>query len=72
MKLLVAGCVFSSMFGSAWFINEKIKREYVEPIAFEDSSIKLTNSETPVDFLNEEANVFEKFKPREYVRVVVR
>jgi tRNA(His) 5'-end guanylyltransferase len=72
MKILAAGCVFSSIFSSAWYINEKIKREYVETISFDNSSIQLTNSETPIEFLNEEANVFEKFRPREYVRVVSR
>jgi hypothetical protein len=72
MKILAAGCVFSSIFSSAWYINEKIKREYVETIIFDNSSIQLTNSETPIEFLNEEANVFEKFRAREYVRVVSR
>lgn len=72
MKILAAVCVFSSIFSSAWYINEKIKREYVETITFDNSSIQLTNSETPIEVLNEEANVFEKFRPREYVRVVSR
>lgn len=72
MKFLVAGCVFSSMFSSAWYVNEKIKREYAEPITVDETTIQLTNVETPVNFLTEEANVIEKFKPREYVRVVAR
>ncbi|MGM0875528.1 MAG: hypothetical protein ACQEWV_12135 [Bacillota bacterium] len=72
MKILAAGCVFSSIFSGAWYINEKVKREYVEIISFENSSIQLTNAETPIDFLTDEANVFEKFRPREYVRVVTR
>lgn len=72
MKILAAGCVFLSIFSGAWYINEKIKREYVETITFENSLIQLTNSETPIEFITEESNVFEKFRPREYVRVVSR
>ncbi|PGT89284.1 MULTISPECIES: hypothetical protein [Bacillaceae] len=71
-KIFVAGCLFSSLFSSAWYINERVKREYVETISFEDSVIQLTNTETPIESLTEEANVFEKFRPREYVRVVLR
>jgi hypothetical protein len=72
MNIFVAGCIFSSMFGSAWYMNEKIKRDYVDSTSFEESILHLTNTETPIGFLTEEANVFEKFKPREYVRVVAR
>ncbi|MBO1510807.1 hypothetical protein [Metabacillus bambusae] len=72
MKILVAGCMFSSMFGSAWYMNEKVKRDYVDSTNFEESILQLTDTETPIGFLTKEANVFEKFKPREYVRVVAR
>jgi hypothetical protein len=72
MNILVAGCIFSSMFGSAWYMNEKIKRDYVDSSTFEESIFQLTNTETPIGFLTKEANLFEKFKPREYVRVVAR
>lgn len=68
MRIFIAGCVFSSLFTSAWFVNEKLKREYVEQIVFEESIIELTNTETSI----EEINVFEKFRPREYVRVVLK
>ena len=68
MRIFIAGCVFSSLFTSAWFVNEKLKREYVEQIVFEESIIELTNTETSIV----EINVFEKFRPREYVRVVLK
>lgn len=68
MKIFIACCVFSSLFTSAWVVNEKVRREYVEQIVFEESIIELTNTETPI----EEINVFEKFRPREYVRVVLK
>ncbi|MGM7722588.1 hypothetical protein [Metabacillus sp. Hm71] len=72
MKLLVAGCLFSCMFGSGWFLNEKIKREYVDSIIEGESTIQLINTEAEVEFLLQEEKVFEKFKPREYVRIVNR
>ncbi|WP_226669486.1 hypothetical protein [Metabacillus litoralis] len=68
MKIFITGCIFSSLFTGAWFVNEKLRREYVEQIVFEESIIELTNTETPI----EEINVFEKFGPREYVRVVLK
>lgn len=71
-KIFVAGCLFSSLFSGAWYVNEKVKREYVETVSFDDSAIRLTNTETPIEKLTEEENVFEKFRPREYVRVVIR
>ncbi|KKI89967.1 hypothetical protein WQ54_22775 [Bacillus sp. SA1-12] len=72
VKLLIAGCLFSCMFGIAWNINEKMKREYVDTTIEEDLWIQLTNTETSVDFFIQQENVFEKFKPREYVRVVTQ
>jgi hypothetical protein len=72
MKVLVATCLFLSMFSSAWLINEKIKREYFTSRLSENSMIQLFTGLTPIDLLTEDTNVFEKFKPREYVRVVAR
>lgn len=71
-KIITAGCIFSALFSSAWYTNEKVKREYVESITFDDRLIQLTNAETPVNFLTDDRYVLEKFKPREYVRVVSR
>lgn len=68
MKVFIACCVFLSLFTSAWLVNEKLRREYVEQIVFEESIIELTDTETPID----EITVFEKFRPREYVRVVLK
>lgn len=71
-KAIITGCLFSSLFASAWYLNEKIKRDYVEPNVYQEEKIQLTNFEESVEKMTEEMNVFEKFKPREYVRVVTR
>ncbi|APH03870.1 hypothetical protein [Bacillus weihaiensis] len=70
IKFFVAGCIFSSLFGGAWLVNEKLKREYVDTLTYDDS-VQITNLSTTLQILEDSA-VFEKFKPREYVRVVMR
>jgi hypothetical protein len=72
LKLFVAGSLFLAIFCSAWLMNEKIKREYVESIPIEYKSINLSTEEAPIDLLTNNSLVFERFKPREYVRVVAR
>ncbi|MDQ0229787.1 hypothetical protein [Metabacillus malikii] len=73
-KILVAGCVFSAMFGGAWYMDGKVNREYVEPLGLEEPDVQLLNTklESPVELVTEEMKAIEKFKPREYVRVVAR
>ncbi|MFC0271009.1 hypothetical protein ACFFIX_06045 [Metabacillus herbersteinensis] len=71
-KIITAGCIFTALFSSAWYTNEKVKREYVDQVTFDTPLTEITNAETPVDFLTDDRYVLEKFKPREYVRVVSR
>lgn len=71
-KIFIAGSLFLTMFSSAWLMNEKMKREYVETIPIENKTINISTSETPIDLLTKDALMFERFKPREYVRVVAR
>lgn len=63
-KILAAFVLFSAMFSSAWFVNEKTKRTYIESGSYDQSK------EDPFYMSNEEKRLLEKFKPREYIRIV--
>lgn len=69
-KIITASFLFSAMFGSAWFVNEKTKRTYIEPGSYDQSIEKSMKNEDPFYLSNEEKRMLEKFKPREYIRIV--
>jgi len=73
-KILVAGCLFLSMFCSAWYFDAKLNRYYVDPEELQGPATQLLNNETtiPSEMVVEEVKAIEKFKPREYVRVIAR
>ncbi|MBD1382584.1 hypothetical protein [Metabacillus arenae] len=72
-KVITACSIFSCMFGAAWMTNEITKRTYIDPVGANDYLIQNTAEQnSTINVLFEEEKTMEKFKPREYVRVIAR
>jgi hypothetical protein len=69
-KIITAFALFSAMFSSAWYANEKTKRTYINPDAYDQSRDESRETEDPFYLSYEEIRMLEKFKPREYIRIV--
>ncbi|MGM0922410.1 MAG: hypothetical protein ACQEWW_14555 [Bacillota bacterium] len=69
-KIITASFIFTAMFTSAWAANEKTKRTYIDPDSFNESTAEMSETEEPFYLSNEEKRMLEKFKPREYIRIV--
>ncbi|WP_243290479.1 hypothetical protein [Bacillus sp. FJAT-47783] len=73
-KVITACSIFGIMFGSAWYMHENTKRTYVDnvdtPII---SNMIKTDTKTSNPTLTQqiiETDIFERFSPREYIRVM--
>ncbi|MDR0139993.1 hypothetical protein RFW18_19725 [Metabacillus idriensis] len=69
-KIITASFIFTAMFSSAWAANEKTKRTYIDPDSLSESKAEMSETEEPFYLSNEEKRMLEKFKPREYIRIV--
>lgn len=69
-KIITASVLFSAMFSSAWFANEKTKRTYIDPGSYDQSKEEWMETEDPFYLSNKEKRMLEKFKSREYIRIV--
>lgn len=73
-KVVTACSIFGIMFGSAWFMHENTKRTYVEkvdsPIISNLITTDAASSDTTLTQQIIETNTFERFSPREYIRVM--
>ncbi|MGG4488393.1 hypothetical protein [Metabacillus idriensis] len=69
-KIITATFIFTAMFSSAWAANENTKRTYIDPDSLSESKAEIPEREEPFYLSNEEKRMLEKFKPREYIRIV--
>ncbi|MDQ0857661.1 hypothetical protein [Bacillus sp. V2I10] len=69
-KIITASIIFTAMFSSAWAANEKTKRSYIDPDFNNGSKAEMTETEEPFYLSNKDKRMLEKFKPREYIRIV--
>ncbi|MCM3597772.1 hypothetical protein M4D55_18545 [Metabacillus idriensis] len=69
-KIITASFIFTAMFTSAWAANEKTKRTYIDPDSLSGCKAEISETEEPFYLSNEEKRMLEKFKPREYIRIV--
>jgi hypothetical protein len=64
MKLSICISIFMFLFGSAWFLNEQSKRNYIK-FVIQDTEAIAEYIFTPLEV---EADTWE-FKPREYIKI---
>lgn len=68
-KVAVAFSIFVTMFGFAWLMHENTKRIYVD--TFEKQLIpEQMNTDATISTFVENQVVFERFGPREYIRIM--
>jgi hypothetical protein len=69
-KIITASFIFTAMFSSAWAANEKTKRSYIDPDFNNESKTEISETEEPFYLSNRDKRMLEKFKPRQYIRIV--
>ncbi|MGP1908594.1 hypothetical protein ACTSEZ_10490 [Metabacillus sp. JX24] len=69
-KIITAAALFSVLFAAAWAANESAEQPYYNPGYQSESDSEWSEKQEPFYLSNEEKWMLEKFKPREYIRIV--
>lgn len=71
-KITASAVIFLTMFTSAWLVHEQNKRTYIDNLDNKTPANihQLVESKSPAFQMMMHQQVFDKFNPREYIRIV--